>query len=319
MIWVAGEVVAEGSVTVSVSDRVFEHGLGLFETFRTWNGQAVFLDRHLSRMRRSAEQLGLTLNPADLPDERGVRDLLESDGEGVDRLLRITLSGGLSSTSGGKVWMRSAPLPPSVGPTFDDVGRRGRETPAEHDVAGRRGQETHAELDATGRRGRETRAELARSEIRVGGFWTVDRDDPLARHKSLNYWRRRLAHEEARAAGHFEWLSRSADGAIWEGSRTNIFAVVGSELWTSPLSGPIVPGILRAWVVEHASELGIVVREEEWDEDRLNGATEVFLTNSVRGLAPVGEFLGRTLTAPGPVTRLLQVTFQNWLDAQGNA
>jgi branched-chain amino acid aminotransferase len=272
MIWVGGQVVADESLTVSVLDRAFEHGLGLFETLRTWNGQAVFLPRHLARLRRSARQLGLPDDPAHLPDDQDVSALLEAEAAGTDRVLRITLSGGTSSTSGARIWMRSAALATETGPT----------------------------------------------DVRVGGYWTVDRADPLARHKSLNYWRRRIAHEEGTSSGHYEWLSRSTDGAIWEGSRTNVFTVLGSELSTPPVSGPIVPGILRAWVLERANALGIVVREEEQDEDLLKQADEVFLTNSVRGVIPVAQFLGRARPAPGPLTHALQVSLQKWLSARGN-
>ena len=38
MIWFRGEVVPDEALRISVLDRTFEHGLGLFETFRTWNG-----------------------------------------------------------------------------------------------------------------------------------------------------------------------------------------------------------------------------------------------------------------------------------------
>ena len=54
MIWVGGRIVPDDALTVSVRDRTFEHGLGLFETLRTWGGRATLLDRHKSRMLRSA-------------------------------------------------------------------------------------------------------------------------------------------------------------------------------------------------------------------------------------------------------------------------
>ena len=61
MIWVHGEIVPDDALGISVLDRTFEHGLGLFETFRTWNGHATLLDRHLDRLTRSAHELGLPL------------------------------------------------------------------------------------------------------------------------------------------------------------------------------------------------------------------------------------------------------------------
>ena len=73
MLWVRGEVVSDDALTVSVRDRTFEHGLGLFESFRTWNGHPTLLDRHLERLQNSARELGLPLEPGQLPDAGSCR------------------------------------------------------------------------------------------------------------------------------------------------------------------------------------------------------------------------------------------------------
>ena len=103
MIWVGGSVVADDALSISVLDRTFEHGLGLFETFRTWNGHPSLLDRHLARLRRSAAELKLPLAPAALPDAAAVAALLRVEGHNEDRRLRITLSGGRSGSCGSVV------------------------------------------------------------------------------------------------------------------------------------------------------------------------------------------------------------------------
>jgi branched-chain amino acid aminotransferase len=113
MIWVGGRIVADNALSISVLDRTFEHGLGLFETLRTWNGQPTLLPRHLDRLTRSAAELGLPHDPQALPDREAVRALLEADGREADAMLRITLSGGTSESSGSTLWMRSFTLPPA--------------------------------------------------------------------------------------------------------------------------------------------------------------------------------------------------------------
>jgi branched-subunit amino acid aminotransferase/4-amino-4-deoxychorismate lyase len=270
MIWTRQRLLADHELVISIFDRTFEHGLGLFETFRTWEGHAPFVEQHNQRLLRSAEELRLSLNPDALPNAADVRALLDAEGGAGDRLLRVTLSGGTLTKQPGVLWMRTSSVPPAL--------------PA---------------------------------AAHVGGFWQVDRQDPLARHKSLNYWRRRIAHEEASAAGFDEWLSRSADGAIWEGSRTNLFVVIDSVLCTPTDAGPIVPGVFRTWVIAQAPKLGIEVREAELNVESLDRATEVFLTNSVRGMIPVAQILGRSPGASGPVTQALQTTFQSWRTTRG--
>jgi hypothetical protein len=113
MIWVAGQIVRDDELSVSVLDRTFEHGLGLFETFRTWNGHATLLPRHLERLKNAAADLGLPVpKPWQLPTEKDVHDLLIADGRVGDSTLRITMSGGVAgSPTGAMVWMRSAELP----------------------------------------------------------------------------------------------------------------------------------------------------------------------------------------------------------------
>jgi branched-subunit amino acid aminotransferase/4-amino-4-deoxychorismate lyase len=111
MIWVRGRIVPDDALAVSVLDRTFEHGLGLFETLRTWSGQPTLLPRHLDRLTCSAAELGLPYDRDALPDRAAVRELLAADGHEADAMLRITLSGGITASSGSTLWMRSFALP----------------------------------------------------------------------------------------------------------------------------------------------------------------------------------------------------------------
>jgi branched-subunit amino acid aminotransferase/4-amino-4-deoxychorismate lyase len=271
MIWSGGRVVPAEAVTVSVRDRALEHGLGLFETLRTWGGRPKLLARHLDRLRASAEALGIPIGLATLPDERAVAELLAADGAEGEVLLRITASGGVRGVAAPVVWMRTAPLPPPV-------HRKG--------------------------------AVLAVAHFQVA--W----DDPLARHKSLNYWARRLAAERALDLGADEAIMTTPDGRAWEGSRTNLFLVRRGALITPGLDGPLVPGVMRALVLELAAAEGISVQEAAPTLAELDAADETFLTNSVRGIVPVGRTPGRTLPAPGPVTARLQKLLKKALSAE---
>ncbi len=271
MIWVRGRIVADDALQISVLDRTFEHGLGLFETLRTWNRRPTLLPRHLDRLRRAAEQLRIPLVPDHLPTADDVRGLLKADGREGDAMLRITLSGGISETAGSTLWMRSFPLPdaaPAAGMRLGPVG------PA--------------------------------------------RDDGLAGYKSLNYWSNRLLYENGRAEGFDECLTIAPAGAIREGSRTNIFLVVGGGLTTPPRDGRIVPGVMRGVVVERAPRLGIAVEETALNLfDRRLQPEEVFLTNAVRGVVPVGSWGDARFPAPGPVTGRIQEDLNAWLESGG--
>jgi len=59
IIYINGALVPRGEARISPFDRGFLYGYGLFETMRSYGGRVFRLDRHLVRLMRSAERLGL--------------------------------------------------------------------------------------------------------------------------------------------------------------------------------------------------------------------------------------------------------------------
>lgn len=291
MIWVNGRIASDQAVQVSVLDRTFEHGLGLFETFRTWNGHCTLLDRHLDRIERSARELALPLDRSQLPDARAVAGLIEaSHGHlepGQDVRVRLTLSGGLAATppSGSVLWMTVGPLPPPA---------------------------------------RQPGAVVAQ-------FIETAADDPLARHKTLNYWRKRIAHSQALEAGSDDVLCvspelhpssfilprSSAGRLILEATRANIFLVEGRRLCTPGVDGALLPGVMRRLVLDRADRLGLEIEERPLPLERIGAASEAFLTSSVRGMLPIARLMSADLPAPGLVTRQLWNDILPWLESGG--
>jgi branched-subunit amino acid aminotransferase/4-amino-4-deoxychorismate lyase len=280
MIWYWDEIIPDDALSVSVLDRTFEHGLGLFETFRTWNGHPSLLNRNLQRMQDSARELGLPLEPDRLPDDRAVLGLLEASGfsPGQDARLRITLSGGRAAaveslTDYSVLWMTAGPLPPPISHSGAIITRSLMVAPA----------------------------------------------DSLARHKTLNYWRMRIASSQGLDEGSDEVLCLTADGLVWEATRSNIFLVRGRRLLTPGPDGPFLPGIMRRVVIDQARSMGLSVVEKPLPQERLSSAGEAFLTNSVWGMLPIARLMGAELPAPGPVTAELWQDIRSWLESGGPA
>jgi para-aminobenzoate synthetase/4-amino-4-deoxychorismate lyase len=96
------------------------------------------------------------------------------------------------------------------------------------------------------------------------------------------------------------------DGAVLEGTRGNLFAVVDGALVTPELDGRLLPGVTRGQVVAAARSVGVAVREEELPLDALASADEAFMTGAVRGIEPVRACAGVGEWAHGELTR--QVT-----------
>jgi branched-subunit amino acid aminotransferase/4-amino-4-deoxychorismate lyase len=145
----------------------------------------------------------------------------------------------------------------------------------------------------------------------------VDPGDPLSHHKTLNYWRRRIELEQASERGSDEVLCMTPLDGIVEGARSNIFLVEDGSLITPGTDEPLLDGIMRRVVIDHARGCGIPVEEVQVSYDTITLAQEAFLTNSVRGMLPVAQLLHATFPSPRPVTQLLWSKVLAWLESGG--
>src|SRR5438874_2265770 len=93
-VFVNGQFVPEEEAVVSVLDRGFLYGDGLFEAVRIFNGQPFRWFQHLERLQRGAEFLGIKL-PFSPDALRGFAEELILQNEMPDSLLRLTLSRGI--------------------------------------------------------------------------------------------------------------------------------------------------------------------------------------------------------------------------------
>jgi D-alanine transaminase len=101
------------------------------------------------------------------------------------------------------------------------------------------------------------------------------------------------------------------DGALTEGSHTNVCAVFGGELVTYPKTPYILPGVTRDVVLDLCRQLGIPYREEAIFEHELGEADELMILGTTTEVMPVVQADHRTIGdgRPGPVTLRLQRAF----------
>jgi para-aminobenzoate synthetase/4-amino-4-deoxychorismate lyase len=114
-----------------------------------------------------------------------------------------------------------------------------------------------------------------------------------------------LTRQRLRGPGE-QLLIQDAGGEVLETDRASIFAVVKGSLQTPPADGRILPGVTRAAVLKAARLTGIEVTTGAITRAQLAGASEVFVTNALRGVMPV-QAIGDSAVAcaPGPVAGLL--------------
>lgn len=127
-----------------------------------------------------------------------------------------------------------------------------------------------------------------------------------SRLKTLSYVDGVLAQREAEAQGFNEALLRNDTGRLVCGARANLFVWRSTELWTPPIDEGCLPGIARGYLLDVAKNMGIVCREESFED--LQADDYVLLTNSLQGavaLAEIGGIALRPTDKCGDLTTLL--------------
>jgi len=253
-VFLNGKLVEEARAYLSIWERGFLFGDGIFETLRSYNGKLFLLTEHLERLFNSAK--ALNLKPGFSPEqiEQACHQLLEAN-QLRDARIRITLSRG---RFGGRLELEENSS------TFLITARA---------------------ISPPGQEPENLKL------VRVN--FTLSPDYPLARHKTLSYLPYLYAYQQARNQKADEGLLFSSSGFILEASRANLFFIKEQKLKTPSLELPILPGITRAKVIEIAQSLGLEVEESFYQEKELLSADAVFLTNSVLPLAVVEQYQGK--------------------------
>lgn len=121
-----------------------------------------------------------------------------------------------------------------------------------------------------------------------------------------------LAKFAAKAANVSEAFMIDQNGMVTEGASSTAFIVTqAGTLVTRPLSNAILPGITRRAIMRLAQETGIEVEERLFTRDEMLDASEVFYTAATAFVMPVTEVDGARIGGgqPGPVARKLRTIY----------
>jgi 4-amino-4-deoxychorismate lyase len=145
-------------------------------------------------------------------------------------------------------------------------------------------------------------AQIYRDGIRMHRCHTTLADQPLlAGIKHLNRLEQVLARAEWNDPALAEGLVCDRHGHAISATSANLFAVIDGVPVTPTLDRCGVAGVARAAVLDLLGNVDI----RDLPLAECLGASELFLSSSVRGILPV-QAVGDTVYAPGPVTRAVQ-------------
>ncbi|HEY9060831.1 MAG TPA: aminotransferase class IV [Pseudobacteroides sp.] len=114
-----------------------------------------------------------------------------------------------------------------------------------------------------------------------------DPDSLLNYHKTGNYLGNYLEVISAAKNGYNDSLFLNYNNHITETTKCNIFFIKDGTIHTPSVQCGLLPGIVRSWVIETFKESNLGVIEGAYTIEDVNNAQEVFLTNSVAGIAVV--------------------------------
>jgi branched-chain amino acid aminotransferase len=275
---VNGRVFDQEHAVISVFDHGFLYGEGVYETWRTYNGQPFLFDRHMRRLRNSSSMIALAVPLTDEQLEARCRATIRAARLDEEAYVRMLVTRGIGELS---YDLAGCPSPsivvivkPHVAPP-PDVYERG--------------------------------VKVAIVPIIRNHPGTVS---PLI--KSNNLLNNALAMQEAARRGAFEGVMRNYRGELAECTTSNLFIVKDGAALTPPLDAGLLPGITREFVLEIGHDAGVPVREAVLHDADLFGADEAFLTSSTRELVPIVQVDDQRIGhgAPGVLTRALLERFR---------
>ncbi len=208
VVWLNGRVLPEDEASISIFDRGFTLADGVFETMRVMDGEPLWLEDHLRRLREGAEVFGIPVPSGGDVIGQGLAELIAANGH-AQASLRLTLTRGPSRVRG--LWPPAMPMTPTLLATVSPM------------------------------------PSSARPPLNMVVAKSVRRNEhsPLSRIKSLNYGDNILARREAEARGAGDCLLLNGAGRVVCATAGNVFLRIGASWLTPPIADGILAGTAR--------------------------------------------------------------------------
>jgi D-alanine transaminase len=277
--WINGAITSLDDAKVSFLDRGYLFGDGVYDVLKVCSGRIFAMKEHLDRLDRSMEAIRIRPTWNRLELDGIIRDLAAKS-ELPDARIYIQVTRGV----GPRKHEFSASLTPTLAIFIAPLPSLPEET-------------------------------------RKTGVKAITVADERWAHpdiKTLNLLPNVLTRQQAEESGAFEAILIRDGGLVTECSSSNVFAVINDIIVTPPTDGRILPGITRDLLLRAAREANYPVKEDHIALTELQGATEIFITNTGVEVLGVVELDGKPVGngAPGRTTEeLYQLFVSRWLNA----
>ena len=273
-IYLNGEFLPAENASISVMDRGFLFGDGVYEVIPVYGGRPFRLAQHLARLDRSLQCIRLE-NPLEPDDWERILTRLIGAAPG-DLLIYLQVTRGPDP-------VRNHLFPHRVEPTVFVMTWASK--PRDPAIV----------------------------EEGVAAVVLEDNRWHRCDIKSIALLGNILLRQEAEDAGATEAIL-VRDGLVTEGSSTNPFVIQGEEILTPPQSNLLLRGITRDLVLELARGAGLACAERHITRDELETADEIWISSSSREVQPVTRLDGKPVGdgMPGPLWRRVDTLYQDY-------
>ena len=281
LVYVNGFFVKDSEAQISLLDRGFTLGDGIFETMVASKSKVANFDKHMDRLGYGGEILHIRT-----PEPDRIGEILSESicRNGFDySVVRLTLTRGTD-------FLRGLEVHSNVEPSIVV-----RTTPWSGPLASM-----------------PDGVKLISSPILRNNF------SPLSGVKSLGYADAVLARHESKLSGADDALIFNVNHKMTGASSSNIFLVMAGKLVTPPVSDGILPGVARSSILSLASDLSIPILEESVTKIHLEYCQEVFLSNVVTGIVPVVSIDGVTFMSGSAGIMTNKLFGQYWDSIRAN-
>lgn len=278
IVYLNGEFLPESQACVSVLDRGFIFGDGVYEVIPAYNGQLFRSHHHLERLDNNLKAIRIT-NPHDFDSwENLLGELISKNSANSNN---GDLSVYLQVTRG--VAKRDHALPDKITPTVFAMA--------------------NPLLPPT-------------KENLQSGVKAVTADDYRWKNchiKAISLLPNVLLRQMAIDEGASESIL-IRDNFATEGAASNLFIVENQRLVTPPKGPLLLPGITRDLILELAAQNNMSYEEADISRERLATADEIWLTSSTKEILPVTFLDGKPVGngKPGPIWSTMVDLFQSF-------
>lgn len=247
MVFLNGQFLEKNQAKITVMDRGFLFGDGVYEVIPVYNKKLFRLKAHLQRLANSLKSVNIS-NPYNHEKWQSILENLIQNSHATDQSIYLQVTRGADK----KRSHQFSSLTPSVYI------------------------ESNALITKTKKELQSGFEAITQQDFR----W--QRCDI----KSISLLANVMYAQEAQAR-HKEEILLIRNDVVTEGASSNIFIVKNNTLYTHPTGFDILSGITRDLVIESARACGLLIKEDPFSKKTLLDADEVWISSSTREVMPI--------------------------------